>query len=205
MKTTAIFLLLCFVIIPSTSHNKSMTKDDKQTIISNLEDVYGKDNLILAYYSIEELRPYSILQFESTVSKYSKDWVKPFDYTSLLTDKEKSILEQRIIQYIEDSGEEKSDLIMQKIGNYLYTYNTVQNISINNNESQLKSIQTLRSLRTTRTAFENISTLGEFDKEDFDSIEMNQAKVKAFNIVAGLDDKARYIYFSEFFKQYSQL
>jgi len=153
MKTLAIFLLLCFVIIPSTSHNKSITKDDKQTIISNLEDVYGKDNLILAYYSIEELRPYSILLFESTLSTYSKEWVRPIEYSSLLTEKEKNILEQRIIQYIEDSGAEKSEMIIHKISSYLYTTNTIENISINENEPLLKAIQTLISLKTTRIAF----------------------------------------------------
>ncbi|MFN3194853.1 MAG: hypothetical protein ACE364_02765 [Chlorobiota bacterium] len=205
MKSIAVILLLWFFIIPSSSNDKTISKDDRETIISNLKEIYGQDRLLLAYYSIEEFRPYSILQFESTVNKYSKQWVKPYDYSSLLTDKEKEILTKRIIQYIEDSEIEKSDDLVNKLKNYLYTFNTLENLSIANENYKLKSLQTLRNLKATRYAFENVSTLGEFEEDDYDSIELNQAKIKAYNIIADLDEDARYLYFSEYFKNYAKL
>jgi hypothetical protein len=205
MKTIAIILLLWFFIIPSSSNDKSVTKDDNTTIISNLKQVYGNDLLLLAYYSVEEFRPFSILQFESTVNKYSKEWVKPYEYTSLLTDKEKDILIKRVLKYIDDSEIKKSDELIEKLSNYLYTYNTIENISLLNSSSKLKSLQTLRNLNTTRYAFEDISTLGEFEEEDYNSIELNQAKVKAYNIIANLDEESRYLYLSEYFKYFASL
>lgn len=205
MKSIAVILLLWFFIIPSSSNDKSTTKDSRENIISNLAEVYGQDRLLLAYYSIEEFRPYSILQFESTVNKYSKQWVRPIDYSSLLTDEEKKILTQRIIQYIEDSEIEKSDDLVKKLSNYLYTYFTIENISLVNETSKIKSLQTLRNLNTTRYAFEEVSTLGEFEEEDYNNIELNQAKVKAYNIIANLDDESRYLYLSEYFKYFANL
>ena len=205
MKTIAVILLLWFFIIPSSSNDKLVTKDSRESIISNLAEVYGQDRLLLAYYSIEEFRPYSILQFESTVNKYSKQWVKPLDYSSLLTDDEKKILTQRIIQYIEDSEIEKSYDLVKKLSNYLYTYNTIENLSIINDSSRIKSLQTLRNLKATRYAFEEVSTLGEFEEEDYNTIELNQAKIKAYNIIANLDDESRYLYLSEYFKYFVKL
>lgn len=205
MKSIAVILLLWFFIIPSSSNDKSITKDSGESIISNLSEVYGQDRLLLAYYSIEEFRPYSILQFESTVNKYSKQWVKPLDYSSLLTDDEKKILTQRIIQYIEDSEIEKSYDLVKKLSNYLYTYNTIENLTMMNDASRIKSLQTLRNLKATRFAFEEVSTLGEFEEEDYNTIELNQAKVKAYNIIANLDDESRYLYLSEYFKYFAKL
>lgn len=206
MKLIALFMFSWMFLIPEVSTNKTSSENEFQEFINKLELQYGEETLKLSFFSINELRPYTILQNESTVSKYSNNWLTPIEYLSLLDNEDRTLLNSRILEYIEDFNQEKKERIYAKIANYLYTYSVIEKLIIGSDDSyKLKIFKTLRQLDITRIAFEHISTMGEFQISDLNSNELNQAKVKAYNNIADLDEQSRLIYYSEFFKNISKM
>jgi len=201
MKIFALFMFSLMFLIPEVSTNKTTNDVDIKEFISKLEIEYGQEVLHLSYFSIDELRPYSILQNESTVSLYTNSWVTPKDYLNSLSLDERKSLNSRIFSYVEDFDTTHLTHIYSKIKNYLYTYTVFEKLLVDSDENKkLKIFQTLRQMDITRNAFDHISTMGEFSVSDLKSNELNQAKVKAYNKIADLDEQSRLLYYSEFFK-----
>lgn len=206
MRIFALFMFGLFFLIPEVSTNKTSNDVDIKEFISNLELEYGQEVLHLSFFSIDELRPYSILQNESTVSIYTNNWVLPKEYLKSLSLDERKSLNSRILSYVEDFDSTHLTQIYSKIKNYLYTYTVFEKLLVDSDAvKKLKIFQTLRQMDITRTAFDHISTLGEFNTEDLKSNELNQAKVKAYNKIADLDEQSRLLYYSEFFKSVSKI
>lgn len=204
MKLVALFLFSWLMFVPEVSTNKTNADADKD-ILQDLEAIYGQETLQLSFFSIEELRPYTILQFPSTVSKYSNNWVAPYDYLSLLNEKERSELNDKIYSYLQDFDNAKKDKIFTKIVNYLYTYSVIERLFKKADDNYKVSIyKSLRNMDATRSAFDHISTLGEFNIASLEKSDFNQAKIKSYNIISDLSEKARLIYYSEFFKDVSE-
>lgn len=206
MKIFALLMFGFMFLIPEVSTNKTSDDVDIKEFIGKLELEYGQEVLHLSFFSIDELRPYSILQNESTVSIYSNNWVLPKEFLNSLSLDERKSLNSRIFSYVEDFDTTHLSQIFSKISNYLYTYTVLEKLLMDSDEDKkLKIFQTLRQMDRTRSAFDHISTMGEFKKSDLKSNELNQAKVKAYNKIADLDDQSRLLYYSEFFKSVSKL
>ncbi|PKL79243.1 MAG: hypothetical protein CVV25_08725 [Ignavibacteriae bacterium HGW-Ignavibacteriae-4] len=206
MKIFALFMFGWLFLIPEISTNKTSDDVDIKEFISNLELEYGQEVVHLSFFSIDELRPYSILQNESTVSIYTNSWVSPTEYLKSLSLDERKSLDSRIFSYVEDFDTTHLLQIYNKIKNYLYTYTVFEKLLVDSDVTKkLKIFQTLRQMDKTRSAFDHISTLGEFNTEDLKSNELNQAKVKAYNKIADLDEQSRLLYYSEFFKSISSI
>jgi len=196
----------CMFLIPEVSTNKPTSENEVQEFINGLEIQYGTETLKLSFFSIEELRPYAILQNESTVAKYSNNWVTPIEYLSSLDIDEKQQINSRIFEYVNDFEDKKRLKLYSKITNYLYSYTVIENLLISSEDKyKLKIFRTLRQLDVTKQAFDHISTMGEFEVADLNKNELNQAKVMAYNKLANLDDQSRLIYYSEFFKNISNM
>lgn len=206
MKIFALFMFGLLFLTPKVSTNKTSNDVDIKEFISKLELEYGKEVLQLSYFSIDELRPYSILQNEATVSIYSNKWVTPKEFLNSLSADEKNNLNERIYNYVEDFDTTHLSQLYSKISNYLYTYTVFEKLLIDSDiAKKLKIFRTLRQMDITRTAFDHISTMGDFNINDLKSNELNQAKVKSYNKIADLDEQSRLSYYSEFFKSISTL
>ncbi len=206
MKIFALFMFGWLFLIPEVSTNKTSDDVDIKEFINKLEIEYGQEVLHLSFFSIDELRPYSILQNESTVSIYTNSWVLPKVYLKSLSLDERKSLNSRIFSYVEDFDTTRQEHIFSKINNYLYTYTVFEKLLVDSDDNKkLKIFQTLRQMDITRSAFDHISTMGEFNPEDLKSNELNQAKVKAYNKIADLDEQSRLLYYSEFFKSVSKI
>ncbi|GEM_PF-2339722 len=206
MKIFALLMFGWLFLIPEVSTNKTNNDVDIKEFIRKLELEYGQEALHISFFSIDELRPYSILQNESTVSIYSNNWVPPRDFLNSLSMDERKELNSRIYSYVEDFDTTQLSKIYNKISNYLYTYTVFEKLLMDSDESKkLKIFQTLRQMDRTKSAFEHISTMGEFNSSDLKSNLLNQAKVKAYNRISDLDDQSRLLYYSEFFKSVSNI
>ncbi len=206
MKIFALLMFGVLFLIPEVSTNKTSNDVDIKEFIGKLELEYGQEVLHLSFFSIDELRPYSILQNESTVAIYSNNWVTPNEFLNSLSFDERKGLNSRIFSYVEDFDTTHLTQIYSKLSNYLYTYTVLEKLLMDSDEAKkLKIFRTLRQMDRTKSAFEHISTMGEFNSTDLKSNLLNQAKVKAYNKIADLDDQSRLLYYSEFFKNVSKL
>jgi hypothetical protein len=111
-----IFLLLGTVYLvdsKATNQNKAVksNEDDEITQLINEYD----STAFKAFYSIEELRPYSILQIDRICALYGDSWLSPAIIYSSLNDKEKSYLEERIIEYLNNQTVEQKKKITERL------------------------------------------------------------------------------------------
>lgn len=106
MRIFAFVMFTWMFLIPEISTNKTNSDNEVQVFINKLESQYGEETLKLSFYSINELRPYSILQYENTVNKYSNTWVTPIEYLSLLEPEDRESINTRIFSYINDFDRE---------------------------------------------------------------------------------------------------
>lgn len=206
MRIFAFVMFIWMFLIPEISTNKTNSDNEVQVFINRLESQYGEETLKLSFYSINELRPYSILQYENTVNKYSNNWVTPVEYLSLLEPEDRESINTRIFSYINDFDMVKQSKMYNKIASYLYTFNVIEKLLVgSDNKFKLKIFKTLRQLDATKVSFEQFSSKGEFEESDLNSNALNQAKVKAYNNISDLDEQSRLLYYSEFFKNISKL
>ncbi|MCB0701715.1 MAG: hypothetical protein R2863_02645 [Candidatus Kapaibacterium sp.] len=206
MKIIALFIFTFLFLNPEISNNKTNNDLDIKEFLDKKELEYGQEVLHLSFFSIDELRPYTILQNESTVAIYKNSWVKPIEYLKTLSLDERKNLNTRIYNYVEDFDTNRLTTIYNKINNYLYTYTLFEKLFLDSDSKQkLKIYQTLRQMEYTKSAFDEISTMGEFKESELDSHKLNQAKIKAYNKISDLNDKSRLQYYSDFFKNLSKL
>lgn len=88
--------------------------------INLLKEKYDS-RLFKAFYSIEELRPFSIVQVDNILELYNKNegWLSPDFLISKLNKKDSDLLLSRVIEYIDSfSPESRKTQILNKLDNW---------------------------------------------------------------------------------------
>ncbi|MBM2816901.1 MAG: hypothetical protein HW421_3663 [Ignavibacteria bacterium] len=103
-----IILMILFGWHKLLSQTPGKTEKKIQSETPALHDFAKKfDNRIYkAFYSIAELRPYAIIQLDKTMQLYENKWSSPDKLVSMLTQKEKDYLLEKIDEFISSSGNE---------------------------------------------------------------------------------------------------
>jgi hypothetical protein len=127
----------------------SKSKSEVCVQIENLNAKYG-DKLFKAFYSVDELRPFSIVQIDKILEIYDNTWISPVGIVSKLDDKEKDLLMKKVIEFIESFEDENKrkqlvyklvswcqadkqfEFINQELG--VFNENILKAIELNNDE-----------------------------------------------------------------------
>ena len=155
MKKLIIFVVLWFVLLTLVyflhSEDKAVTKNKSEVCIQieSLSAKYG-DKLFKAFYSVDELRPFSIVQIDKILEIYDNSWISPVGIVSKLDAKEKELLLSKVIEYIESfEDENKRKLMLYKLVSWckadsqfefihheleVYDDNILKAIDLNNDE-----------------------------------------------------------------------
>jgi hypothetical protein len=98
----AIWLILLSLVYLLHSEDNQQDKTEKSVAeiqINSLYEKYG-ERLFRCFYSIDELRPFSIVQVDKIVEIYDGKWLSPQIILSKLTTDDKLKLKASIIDYI---------------------------------------------------------------------------------------------------------
>ena len=134
MKEKIIFVFILVLFLSGTSFGQNNKQNDniKETL-AKLEQDFG-NTFFESLYSIDALRPYTIIQIDKIAAKYDNSWISPKQFVSQLNNKDKQILLTRISEFINDMNdaqkqnktlavvkswciaEKQLNLIAQKIG-----------------------------------------------------------------------------------------
>jgi hypothetical protein len=165
------------------------------------ENIFSKYNVNIyeALYSITEIRPYSIIQLEKTVSIYDNNWIAPETFAALLDEDEKEFLKHQLFQFILSMDNAKREALMKKIK--YWCINDLQMELLNKAYEYQYSdiINSMYNLKLTRNILDDYNQRGSIDAAKLKEIELNKVYHKALNIISSIDQKDQLKYHADLF------
>lgn len=106
-----IALVTIFVLI---SNERTIKKSELDENLIRIEEEF-KYSFYHSLFSVEELRPYAILQSPKTLELYAEDWISSDQYLDALNNKDLDKLKEEILVYLSSIEEEKALKIINKL------------------------------------------------------------------------------------------
>jgi hypothetical protein len=108
-KYIPIYILGIFIIVFILFARNSSDDKDGSTK-KELNELYKQydEGLLKAFLSIEELRPFSIIQFDKFSDKYKNEWTSPSKMIEKLNKHDRELLINRVADYLDRQGEQKN-------------------------------------------------------------------------------------------------
>lgn len=162
--------------------------------------------VFLSFFSLEELRPYSIIQFDKFAEKYETKWVNPNVFITELNESERDSLKLIITKYIYDNNDKLNYNnvnrynLLQKVHNWNTAYDNISNIMFNYEISLTNILDQLYGISTTKVVLEKYARLGEFKSDVLSENDKNEAFHVALNRIASLSQKEQLRVFSELYQ-----
>ncbi|MFH1052293.1 MAG: hypothetical protein V1779_15340 [bacterium] len=124
MKKLGIFIVLWLLLLSlvyllhSEDQQKAAKPSTINTQINNIVKLYG-DRAFKAFYSIEELRPYSIVQIDQICDIYDNNWLSPNTILTKLDNEDKQFLTKSVAEYIGSFNDpDKEKYLLLRIVNW---------------------------------------------------------------------------------------
>lgn len=180
---------------PEPVPNQDMEVQLTRIIEKNGESVYH------AFFSLKELRPFSIIQFDRTADMYDNVFVTPKKFVSVLTPAELAELKSKIANYIMDFDVNKRAVILYKLGNWTSVDNQFTFIRTTHSISEIRLLESMAKVAETRNIFDSISKQGEFIIAKINQAERSEAYNNALNNVVSLTNNEQLNYYSKLYKE----
>jgi hypothetical protein len=117
ISTIVLGVFLVFVCLMNAKDTKP-EEEKKVEIKKHLLDLSRtySDGFYKSVYSIEELKPYFILQIDRINTVYSNSWMSPDKIVELLSERDKAYLVKKLVDYISNINDStKENAMIQKI------------------------------------------------------------------------------------------
>ena len=177
---------------------------DVKTQVESLEKGYGA-GLVESFYSLDELRPYAIIQMDKTIDMYENDWIAPSDVYKKLTPKERDLIKTKLIGFISSKPVEEREHLLTKIKSWCIADLQFEFIKSNYNQSEQTMLGIMKNLAGTSEVFETISKSGPCDLAKLSENEKNEAYNKVLNKIAEMKLNDQFKYYSAVFTNLSTL
>jgi hypothetical protein len=185
-------LLLGIVFFAGWQGKKLTETNDDKYVSEQIEHITQKyeDLAYRGFFSVDDLKPFSILQFEQTVNKYSGDWQKAENYTELLDRNKLKKLKKEIVSFI--SEDEDKDKILNKLK---YWCVSSRQIDVLKNDFDI-AVGDLLSIfyrnESTNSAFNILSIGGSFDPSKLTEIQTERLLNSCMNKIAEMSKKEQF-------------
>lgn len=179
---------------------------EKQDIRKNVERIHEEfgDGMFRAFYAMNELRPYSIIQLESTIDLYSNSWISPVELAGRLTAEEKEQLIEAIVEYLAAFDYDERVEIYRKLNLFCVSDKEMELVEYSLGDKKM-IFRALKNSDITKEYFTQFSDRSYLGVDDLSSGQSEKAYYEALNKIATMDDAERFAYLSEFYKNMSQL
>lgn len=189
--TSAIFLYSSFSSISNTK--------------SNLEYLSEKYNSFYeALFSIDDLKSFSIIQNESTISIYNNNWVSPKTYVEVLTDDEKTNLKNNLTKYLDNLSENERIKTTEKIKSWCMIH---EQFSLMTNSLDIypnNLMEVLNTNKLTSSVFDQFNLRGTINIENLSQENKEKAFYESINIISSLDYKDQLAFYGDTFNRLSE-
>lgn len=201
MFNTSILIFIALFISTQTLFLKDSEMDEGairkqlETIVSNYHNAFE------AFYAIDELRPYSIIQFDKTIDLYKNVWVAPNNYTAKLSIKDKSTLIESLTSYLHSLKGDEQIKILVKLRSWCAANIQMDIIEKSFMISKSQIVQAIVKLNPTDSLIDDVMQNGHGDIKQLDYERYDEMLYKSMDAIASLNPKDQLKYYSNFFKE----
>jgi len=156
--------------------------------------------LFVAFFSVEETRPFSINQFDKTLDLYGKTFTSGKTYLSTLNEEDFKKLKIHIANYIEDKEIEERKDIFEKLDYWCTVKKEFDLIEIEYGVPTINILKALYENNKTKSAFDDIIKLGPFKINKLNSNQSEEIFNNAINRLATKSKREQFQYYSYLFE-----
>lgn len=193
-------VLLALVYILYSEDQQTSIKEKPSEEIHLIIEKYG-DIAYRSFYSIDELRPYSIIQIDNISQMYGNKWLSPDLIIQKLTPKDKTILSKSIIEYINDMKKSKREYILTKI---IYWCKADLQFSFINTDLGIYKGNILKAVHQVTSTQRIISKYYDLKASSVETLspeQINKAYYETLNLVSSLKFQDQLKYYSEIYNE----
>ncbi len=201
-------IIIILLILQATSLTCLGQRTGNQSKVASKLSVIvaeNESNIFVAFYSVSELRPFSIIQFDKTIELYSPKWVAAESYADLLDNKDKQELQKRIAEYLESMPAEKQNDIIEKIDYWCVNERQFRLLIDHFAIKESDIIRALNSLKLTSHVVADILVRGDLDIRSMSDMQRNEAINLALNIISSKRLQDQLKYYSKLFNKLSEI
>jgi len=188
-----------FIGANSMFQPKPPINDEIESSLSQMKEKYDSA-FYICLYAIEELRPFSIIQFDKTTEMYKDNWVAPQNYLSVLSNEERVQLEQKILHYIKEKPQYDQKRILEKIDKYCNMQQHFDYLEYTYQIDDELLLEASLNIESTRNIFDKYNRLGnKLEIKQLKENEKDEAMVNTVNHILNLNKKYQLIYFSQLY------
>lgn len=200
-------MLICLCCATYLISQKKAAKEQSTVRyeLASLEDLYG-ESLYKALFSLDELRPYSIIQIDRISESYKNDWMSPSETVKKLTEADKSLLLDNISQLIEGSNDPiiKATTV-EKIKNWCIDYEQFYFVLNKMGVEEIMLLQAAHKIEPTREVVESFVEKKSPETSYLSSVNKERVIYQTINAISELKKDAQFDYFSRFFGEIALL
>lgn len=204
----ALITVLVLALVSTMIYNVSFSSNDKEELIetqlNRLNEQYG-ENLFIAYYSIEELRSFSIIQLEKTMEMYNNEWITPENIVSRLNEEDKEVLNEMVIRRIASFSGDKDQQILQKLQMWCIAKSQFDLISSNMHFDRDELLVVIKGMDFASDVFRQVNKTGSAEINNLSETKKNEVFYSVMNKVAKLDFNDQLMFHSNLFAGLNKL
>jgi hypothetical protein len=199
-------IISCFILIYviSTDKAKSYAGSEVKRTLIEYSDIYDQA-LYKSFYSIEELRPYSIIQLDKIADLYQNDWITPDNIVPKLDESDKIFMIDKISELIESRvSTQYRKNILEMIKHWCMNYSQLSFISDKLGIHDHDVFNALFNIDATREIMRQYVEKKSPVEDNFSVEGKSKAYYSAINYISTLDFNEELSYFSEVYKYLAQ-
>ncbi|MEI6091655.1 MAG: hypothetical protein WCR42_14460 [bacterium] len=199
-------LILMVLLLVSFSNRLLAQYNDKAEVLAelnNLENEFG-NSLVSSFYSISELRSFSLIQLDKTMVDYEHRWTTPEDISQNLSKKEKQILKASVADFLFDSEPNQRSLVISKMKSWCMADKLVQILFTSYGVTLDEFLKTSEKNFYTQSYIPSGTKAEESAIANMSRLEKNKMYHLVLNEIASLGKGKQLDYFSMMFKSLAQ-
>lgn len=168
--------------------------------LHQMKERYG-DDIYHAFYSLNDLRPYSIIQFDKTIDAYNNTWIEPDSLIQLLSPDQREALMGKVVYYLNTLPEKDSKSILCKIDNWCIANRQLKFILCTMRIPEEKVLSACMKIDIFNQGLNFISKRDSLSLNNISHKEVNQGLNEITNTLSGLNPTKQLHYYSRIYSE----
>lgn len=201
------FRLILIVLLLVSFSNRLLSQYNNKyevlTELNNLENEYG-NSLVSSFYSISELRSFSLVQLDKTMVGYEHRWTTPEGISKKLSKKDKLILRTSVADFLFATQPNQGALIIAKIRSWCKADELVQLLFTRYGVTMDEFLKTSEKNFYTQSFVSSGTKAEQSVIAKMSELEKNKMYHLVLNEIASLSKAKQFDYFSMVFKSLAE-
>ena len=182
----SLLFLAIFALKGSWHESETTQRWNSSEALSEVISHYDK-SAYESFYSLDDLRPYSIIQLKKTIEMYEQKWIEPEKIVGMLDQDEKEKLREKIVEYINDLDVPGRKATVNRIKHWSIADRQLDFFknTLLFDDDQL--IEVFNNIKDIQPIFGNLNVQNSGNIDSLSSIQMNKAFNLTKNALAEMD------------------